>query len=190
MPDTLISTEVLRNRRPPNTTSSKAVSDLWNAYRKAWKAYCAAMDAEDAAMERALPHLPPRPASLRRELELIDGGSKIFDLDDALIGELREEHALTLEEADALRAELQSWQASCEAVKDVHGRREAEAAVAAAEQLHGDAEKAFIAAPVQSTADAVLKLRFALEELDAEERSGDCIVQALFTVLRGLRKLT
>lgn len=50
MPDTLISTEALTDRRPAAATNGKSVRDLWNAYQKRWKAVSEAMDECDAAM--------------------------------------------------------------------------------------------------------------------------------------------
>jgi hypothetical protein len=189
MPDTFISAESLSDRRPLNSAGNKSVKDLWNAHRKAWKAFSAAMDAEDDAMERALPHLPARPESLSRELELVEGGSKIFKLDENLIAEMVDANLLTSDEANSLRTELRGWEAACEAVKDAHGRREAKAALKAAERRYLAAEEAFATAPVRSPADAVLKLRFALEAMDGEARADTPEAQALQTALRGLQKL-
>lgn len=63
------------------------------------------------------------------------------------------------------------------------------AALEAAEKRYSDVEKAFIAAPVQSAADAALKIRFALDALSAEERDGDPVTRALYGALSGLKRL-
>lgn len=50
MPDTLISTEALSNRRPPKARHSKSVRELWNTCQERWKDIAAASKASDAAM--------------------------------------------------------------------------------------------------------------------------------------------
>lgn len=50
MPDTLISTEALSNRRPPKARHSKSVRELWNTCQERWKDIAAASKACDAAM--------------------------------------------------------------------------------------------------------------------------------------------
>jgi L-serine deaminase len=50
MPDTLISTETLSNRRPPKAGHGKTVRELWNACQERWKDIAAASKACDAAM--------------------------------------------------------------------------------------------------------------------------------------------
>lgn len=185
MPDTLIATDVLTNRAPAASCGDgRTVQELWDAYRKTWKKFSKAMDGVDAAMLRALPHLPPRPASLSRELELAAGGTKIFNLDEALIGELRDEGALTLDEANALRSELHSWNAACEAVADEHGRCEAKAAYEVAKQAFREVEAAFTAAPIRSRADVVPKLLSIIEREDLSDEDADTLRAAI----RYLRK--
>lgn len=53
MPDTLISTEALTDRRPAAAKNGQSVAELWSAHRKAWNAYSKAMDKDDAAAEEA-----------------------------------------------------------------------------------------------------------------------------------------
>ena len=50
MPDTLISTEALSNRRPPKAGNGKSVRELWNTCQERWKDIAAASKACDAAM--------------------------------------------------------------------------------------------------------------------------------------------
>ncbi|WP_020697447.1 hypothetical protein [Reyranella massiliensis] len=50
MPDTLVSTQVLSNRRPPKAGPSKSVRELWNACQDRWKDIADASKACDAAM--------------------------------------------------------------------------------------------------------------------------------------------
>ena len=50
MPDTLISTETLSNRRPPKAGLCKSVRELWNACQERWNDIAAASKACDAAM--------------------------------------------------------------------------------------------------------------------------------------------
>ncbi len=185
MPDTLISSDVLANRVPAATCGDgQTVQELWDAYRKAWRKFSKAMDGVDAAMLRALPHLPPRPASLSRELELVEGGTKTFNLDETLIGELKDEGVLTLDEANALRSELHNWNAACETVANEHGRREAKAAYEVAEQAFREVETALTAAPIRSRADVIPKLLSIIEREDLSDDDADTLRAAI----RYLRK--
>lgn len=91
---------------------------------------------------------------------------------------------LTLDEANALRSELHSWNAACDAVKDEHGRREAETAYEVAKQAFRDIETAFTAAPIRSRADVIPKLLYII---DQEVLSGDHD-DTLRAAIRYLRK--
>jgi len=176
MPDTLIATKALATREPSTATAdSRTVQELWDAYRKAWKKVSKAMDAADAAMVRTRPFLPPRPPSLKRELELFGGGTKIVDTREWDINLMAHEGKIGEREAEELRSELHKWEADCEAVSTSHGHAAAKAAQTAAEQDFRAIEAVLAAAPVRSDADIVAKLLFVMDQENLDDEASTAV---------------
>jgi hypothetical protein len=176
MPDTLTSTEALTNRVPATTApDSRTVQELWDAYRKAWKKFSKAMDATDAAMVRTKPHLPPRPDSLKRELALVGGGTKIADIREWDIRLMVHEGTIKSHEADELRRQLQKWEADCEIIEASHGHTDAQAAQSAAEQDFRAIEAVLATAPVRSDADIIPKLLFVMDQEDLDNEASTAV---------------
>lgn len=176
MPDTLISTATLTDRVPAATCGDgRTVQELWDAYRKTWKKLSKAMDATDAAMVKARPHLPPRPPSLKWELKLVGGGTKIADIREWDIDLMVHEGSISAPEAEALRNELHKWEADCKAVSASHGHAAAKAAQTAAEQDFRAIEAVLAAAPVRSDADIVAKLLFVMDQENLDDEASTAV---------------
>lgn len=176
MLDTLIATEALATREPSTATAdSRTVQELWDGYRKAWKKFSKAMDSTDAAMVRTRPHLPPRPPSLKRELKLVGGGTKIADIREWDIDLMVHEGSISAPEAEALRNELHKWEADCKAVSASHGHAAAKAAQTAAEQDFRAIEAVLAAAPVRSDADIVAKLLFVMDQENLDDEASTAV---------------